>query len=27
LNYSVWDRTTKIAVYNKDYIESLLKYN
>jgi len=26
LNYSVWDRTTKIGVYDKNYIESLLKY-
>jgi tetratricopeptide (TPR) repeat protein len=26
LNYSTWDRTTKIGVYNKNYIESLLKY-
>jgi hypothetical protein len=26
LNYSVWDRTTKIAIYNMDYINSLLKY-
>jgi tetratricopeptide (TPR) repeat protein len=26
INYSVWDRTTKIGVYEKDYIESLLKY-
>ena len=26
LNYSTWDRTTKIGVYDKEYIESLLKY-
>ena len=26
LNYSTWDRTTKIAAYNKNYIEGLLKY-
>jgi len=26
LNYSTWDRTTKIGVYNKNYIEGLLKY-
>jgi hypothetical protein len=27
INYSNWDRTTRIAVYDKDYIDSLLKYN
>ena len=27
INYSVWDRTTKIGVYDKNYIETLLKYN
>ena len=27
INYSVWDRTTRIGVYEKQYIESLLKYN
>jgi tetratricopeptide (TPR) repeat protein len=27
MNYSVWDRTTKMGVYDKDYIEQLLKYN
>ncbi len=27
INYSTWDRTTRIGVYDKDYIESLLKYN
>jgi tetratricopeptide (TPR) repeat protein len=27
INYSVWDRTTKIAIYDMDYINSLLKYN
>jgi hypothetical protein len=26
INYSTWDRTTKIAVFRKNYIESLLKY-
>jgi tetratricopeptide (TPR) repeat protein len=26
MNYSVWDRTTKIGVYDKKYIDSLLKY-
>lgn len=26
INYSTWDRTTKIGVYNKKYIESLLLY-
>jgi tetratricopeptide (TPR) repeat protein len=26
LNYSTWDRTTKIGVYDINYIESLLKY-
>jgi hypothetical protein len=26
INYSVWDRTTKIAIYDMDYINSLLKY-
>ena len=27
INYSVWDRTTRIGIYEKQYIESLLKYN
>jgi tetratricopeptide (TPR) repeat protein len=27
INYSVWDRTTKIGIYDKAYIEQLLKYN
>ena len=27
INYSIWDRTTKIGVYDKSYIDSLLKYN
>jgi len=27
MNYSTWDRTTKIAVYDKEYIDSLLIYN
>jgi len=26
INYSTWDRTTKIGSYNKNYIEGLLKY-
>ena len=26
LNYSTWDRTTKLGVYDKNYIEGLLKY-
>jgi hypothetical protein len=26
INYSVWDRTTKIGVYNKKYIDSIVKY-
>jgi len=26
LNYSTWDRTTKIGLYDKEYIETLLKY-
>lgn len=26
INYSVWDRTTKIAVYDKKYIDSTIKY-
>jgi hypothetical protein len=26
INYSTWDRTTKIGVYDKKYIDSLLKY-
>ena len=26
VNYSGWDRTTKIAVYDKKYIDSILKY-
>jgi tetratricopeptide (TPR) repeat protein len=27
INYSTWDRTTRIGVYDKTYIESLLCYN
>ena len=27
ISYSTWDCTTKIGVYDKQYIESLLKYN
>jgi hypothetical protein len=26
INYSVWDRTTKIGVYDKKYIDSIVKY-
>ena len=26
INYSVWDRTTRIGVYNKKYIDSIVKY-
>ena len=26
INYSVWDRTTKIGVYDKKYIDCLVKY-
>ena len=27
MNYSTWDRTTRIGVYNLDYIESILCYH
>ena len=27
INYSCWDRTTKIGVYDKKYIDSIIKYN
>jgi len=27
INYSTWDRTTRIGVYDKNYIDSLLVYN
>ena len=27
MNYSCWDRTTKIGIYDKKYIDSLLKYS
>ena len=27
INHSVWDRTTRIGIYDKKYIESILKYN
>jgi len=27
MNYSTWDRTTRIAVYDKNYIDSIVKYN
>jgi hypothetical protein len=26
VNYSCWDRTTKLAVYDKTYIDSIIKY-
>jgi hypothetical protein len=26
INYSTWDRTTRIGVYEKKYIDSLVKY-
>jgi len=26
INYSTWDRTTRIGVYSKDYIDSIVKY-
>ena len=27
INYSTWDRTTRIGIYEKNYIESIVKYN
>ena len=27
INYSTWDRTTRIGVYDKTYIDSIIKYN
>ena len=27
MNYSTWDRTTRIGVYDLDYIESILCYH
>ena len=27
INYSTWDRTTQIGVYDKTYIDSIVKYN
>lgn len=27
INYSTWDRTTRIGIYDKKYIDSILKYN
>lgn len=27
INYSTWDRTTRIGVYDKNYINSIVKYN
>jgi len=27
INYSCWDRTTKMVVYDKKYIDSIVKYN
>jgi len=26
MNYSTWDRTTRIGVYDKTYIDSIVKY-
>ncbi len=26
INYSTWDRTTKIGIYDKKYIDSIVKY-
>ena len=26
INYSNWDRTTRIGVYDKKYIDSIIKY-
>jgi hypothetical protein len=26
MNYSMWDRTTRIGVYDKKYIDSIVKY-
>jgi hypothetical protein len=27
MNYSSWDRTTRIGFYDKKYIDSIVKYN
>jgi tetratricopeptide (TPR) repeat protein len=27
INYSTWDRTTRIGIYDKKYIDSIIKYN
>jgi hypothetical protein len=27
MNYSTWDRTTRIGFYDKKYIDSIVKYN
>jgi tetratricopeptide (TPR) repeat protein len=27
INYSTWDRTTRIGIYDKTYIDSIIKYN
>ena len=27
INYSTWDRTTRIGVYDKKYIDSIVKYS
>jgi len=27
INYSIWDRSTRIGIYDKEYIDSILKYN
>jgi hypothetical protein len=27
INYSTWDRTTRVGIYDKKYIDSIIKYN
>ena len=27
ITYSVWDRETKLGIYSKKYIDSIIKYN
>jgi hypothetical protein len=27
INYSNWDRTTRVGIYDKKYIDSIVKYN
>jgi hypothetical protein len=27
ITYSVWDRETKLGIYDKKYIDSIIKYN